>query len=74
MESVRSADDDILRRLVSLLFDPGECDTYTGRTLIGRMQTVGDHAKALDGITAILTQAPLSPAAQRLRERAVFDG
>ncbi len=36
-------------------------------------QTVGDHAKALDGITKILTQAPLSPAAERLRERAVLD-
>ncbi len=37
-------------------------------------QTVGDHAKALDGITQILTQAPLSPAAERLRERAVLEG
>jgi predicted Zn-dependent protease len=36
-------------------------------------QTVGDHAKALDGITRILTQAPLSPAAERLRERAVLE-
>ncbi len=36
-------------------------------------QTDGDHAKALDGITRILTQAPLSPAADRLRERAVLD-
>ena len=37
-------------------------------------QTVGDHAKALDGITRILTQAPLSPAAERLRDRAVLEG
>ncbi len=37
-------------------------------------QTVGDHAKALDGITRILTHAPLSPAAERLRERAVLEG
>jgi Zn-dependent protease with chaperone function/tetratricopeptide (TPR) repeat protein len=35
-------------------------------------QAVGDHAKALERIQRILTQAPLSPAAERLRERAVL--
>ncbi len=37
-------------------------------------QTVGDHAKALDRIQKILTHAPLSPAAEKLRERAVVEG
>lgn len=34
-------------------------------------QTVGDHVKALERIHKILSFAPLSPAAERLRERAV---
>jgi predicted Zn-dependent protease len=34
-------------------------------------QGVGDHAKALERIHDILTHAPLSPAADRLREQAV---
>ena len=33
-------------------------------------QSVGDHAKALDRILQILDNAPSSPAAARLRERA----
>jgi TolA-binding protein len=37
-------------------------------------QTVGDTVKALDRIQQILTYAPLSPAADRLRERAVLEG
>ncbi len=37
-------------------------------------QTVGDHLKALDRIQKILEYAPLSPAADRLRERAVVQG
>ena len=36
-------------------------------------QTVGDYAKALDRIQRILTEAPLSPAAKKLRDRAVFE-
>jgi Zn-dependent protease with chaperone function len=36
-------------------------------------QSVGDHAKALDRIQRILTQAPLSPAAEKLRQRAVIE-
>lgn len=36
-------------------------------------QTVGDHVKALDRIQRILTYAPLSPAAERLRDRAVLE-
>ena len=35
-------------------------------------QGVGDTLKALDRIQQILTHAPLSPAADRLRERAVL--
>jgi predicted Zn-dependent protease len=35
---------------------------------------VGDPIKALDRIQQILTHAPLSPAAERLRERAVLEG
>jgi predicted Zn-dependent protease len=35
---------------------------------------VGDSMKALDRIQQILTHAPLSPAAERLRERAVLEG
>ena len=37
-------------------------------------QTVGDSVKALERITLILTYAPLSPAANRLRENAVLAG
>jgi Zn-dependent protease with chaperone function/TolA-binding protein len=37
-------------------------------------QAVGDHVKALDRIQKILTYAPLSPAADRLRERVVVQG
>ncbi len=36
-------------------------------------QGVGDHIKALDRIQQILTHAPLSKAAETLRERAVLD-
>lgn len=36
-------------------------------------QAVGDSTKALEGIQAILTHAPLSPAADSLRDRAVLD-
>ena len=36
-------------------------------------QGVGDHVKALDRIQQILTHAPLSRAAEALRERAVLD-
>jgi len=36
-------------------------------------QTVGEHAKALDGIHRILSQAPLSPAAEKLRSRVVVE-
>ncbi len=36
-------------------------------------QGVGDHIKALDRIQQILTHAPLSKAAEALRERAVLD-
>jgi hypothetical protein len=35
-------------------------------------QGVGDAAKAIDRINRILTNAPLSPAADRLRDRAVL--
>jgi Zn-dependent protease with chaperone function/tetratricopeptide (TPR) repeat protein len=37
-------------------------------------QAVGDHVKALERIHKILTYAPLSPAADRLRERVVVQG
>ena len=37
-------------------------------------QGVGDTLKALDRIQKILTHAPLSPAADRLRDRAVLEG
>ncbi len=36
-------------------------------------QGIGDHVKALDRIQQILTHAPLSKAAEALRERAVLD-
>lgn len=36
-------------------------------------QRVGDHAKALERIHAILTEAPLSPAAAKLRSKAVLE-
>ncbi len=36
-------------------------------------QRVGDHAKALERINAILTEAPLSPAADKLRQKAVLE-
>ena len=35
-------------------------------------QTVGDHVKGIEGIQKILTYAPNSPAAERLRERMVL--
>jgi tetratricopeptide (TPR) repeat protein len=37
-------------------------------------QRVGDHAKALDRINTILTDAPFSPAADKLRQEAVLEG
>ncbi len=37
-------------------------------------QGLGDHVKALERINQILTHAPFSPAAERLREQAVFEG
>ncbi len=37
------------------------------------LQGIGDHVKALDRIQQILTHAPLSKAAEALRERAVLD-
>nr|NIR32698.1 hypothetical protein [Gammaproteobacteria bacterium]NIR85886.1 hypothetical protein [Gammaproteobacteria bacterium]NIU07124.1 hypothetical protein [Gammaproteobacteria bacterium]NIV53950.1 hypothetical protein [Gammaproteobacteria bacterium]NIV76419.1 hypothetical protein [Gammaproteobacteria bacterium] len=37
-------------------------------------QGVGDHVKALERIQLILTHAPLSKAAEQLREQAVFEG
>jgi len=37
-------------------------------------QGVGDNIKALEAINQILAHAPLSPAAERLRERAVLEG
>jgi len=37
-------------------------------------RAVGDDMQALDRIQKILTHAPLSPAAQQLREQAVFEG
>lgn len=37
-------------------------------------QGVGDHVKALERIRMILTHAPLSKAAEQLRENAVFEG
>lgn len=37
-------------------------------------QAVGEHVKAMEGIQQILTHAPLSPAADRLRESAVVPG
>ncbi len=37
-------------------------------------QTVGDAAKAVAGIQKILTHAPFSPAAEKLRERMVLEG
>jgi tetratricopeptide (TPR) repeat protein len=37
-------------------------------------QSVGDHVKGLERIQKILTYAPLSPAAERLRERIVLEG
>jgi beta-barrel assembly-enhancing protease len=36
-------------------------------------QAVGDHVKALDRIQRILTEAPASPAAEKLREKAVIE-
>ena len=36
-------------------------------------QSVGDPVKAVERINKILTHAPLSPAAERLRDRAVLD-
>ncbi|HEX5761053.1 MAG TPA: M48 family metalloprotease [Thermoanaerobaculia bacterium] len=36
-------------------------------------QGVGDNVKALERMNSILTHAPLSPAAERLRDRAVLD-
>ena len=36
-------------------------------------QTVGDHVKGIEGIQQILTHAPNSPAAERLRERMVLE-
>ncbi len=47
-------------------------DNLYGEILL--YQTVGDHGKALERIQAILTQAPLSPAAERLRKQAVLEG
>lgn len=47
------------------------------QNLYGEMilyQEVGDSVKALDRIHQILTYAPLSPAADQLRERAVLEG
>ncbi len=47
------------------------------QNLYGEMvlyQSVGDHVKALDRIQKILTYAPLSPAAERLRDNAVVQG
>ena len=47
------------------------------QNLYGEMvlyQSVGDHVKALDRIQKILTYAPLSPAAERLRDSAVVQG
>ena len=35
-------------------------------------QGMGDAVKAMDRINKILTHAPLSPAAEKLRERAVL--
>jgi len=37
-------------------------------------QGLGDHVKALERIRLILTHAPLSHAAEMLRERADLDG
>jgi outer membrane protein assembly factor BamD (BamD/ComL family) len=37
-------------------------------------QRVGDHAKALERINRILTDAPFSPAADKLRQEAVLEG
>jgi len=36
-------------------------------------QTVGDAAKAVDGIQRILTYAPFSPAAERLRDKMILE-
>lgn len=36
-------------------------------------QAVGDHVKAIDRIQRILTDAPLSPAAEKLREKAIIE-
>jgi hypothetical protein len=36
-------------------------------------QTVGDHVKGIERIQQILTHAPNSPAAERLRERMVLE-
>ena len=35
-------------------------------------QSVGDSVKAMERINKILTHAPLSPAAEKLRDRAVL--
>ena len=37
-------------------------------------QSVGDHVKGLERIQKILTYAPQSPAAERLRDRIVLEG
>ncbi len=50
----------------------GLADNLYGELVL--YQTVGDHAKALDRIHKILTHAPLSPAADKLREKAVVEG
>lgn len=66
---VRRYPDGPYRERVSKRLDKLADDLY-GEVVL--YQTVGDHAKALDRIQRILTQAPLSPAAERLRERAVL--
>ena len=37
-------------------------------------QSVGDHVKGIERIQKILTYAPNSPAAERLRDRMVLEG
>lgn len=55
----------VLGRLDSL------ADNLYGEVVL--YQGVGDNVKALERMNAILTHAPLSPAAERLRDRAVLD-
>lgn len=57
---------DVVRQRLEALADNlyGEVVLYQG---------VGDHVKALERIQLILTHAPLSRAAERLREQAVFE-